>query len=41
MLQLVYRKDGIANLEVITLVANNSDIAKVSGRVSHYCKQPY
>ena len=30
VLQLVHRKDGIASLEFITLVASNSDIAKVS-----------
>ena len=30
MLQLMYRKDGIANLDVITLVAKVVDIARVS-----------
>ena len=30
ILQLVYRKDGIANLDIITLVAKDADIARVS-----------
>ena len=33
ILQLVYRKDGIANLDIITLVAKDADIARVSDYV--------
>ena len=33
ILQLLYRKDGIANLDIITLVAKDADIASVSVHV--------
>jgi len=36
ILQLVYRKDGIANLEFFTLVAQSAEVATVSLSVCVY-----